>query len=105
MAPSVEKPLTDLTVKDGDTVTFECEISGMPTPKLTWFKGSNLLKESPDFNQTFQDGIAKLRMEDVFPDDNGTYICVAINDAGECRSTCRLTVEGVPLLSFDTRHN
>ena len=31
---------------------------------------------------------------DIFPEDEGRYICKAVNSVGEATATCMLTVEG-----------
>ena len=38
--PEFIQPLKTVMVKEGKTATFTCTVSGVPTPKITWFKGS-----------------------------------------------------------------
>ncbi len=36
MAPVFEIPLQDITVTDGEKATFECRVTGVPMPSVTW---------------------------------------------------------------------
>lgn len=36
----------------------------------------------------------KLQINDIYPEDEGTYSCRAVNSLGEAVSTCYVTVEG-----------
>ena len=36
MAPVFEIPLQDITVFDGEVATFECRVTGVPMPSVTW---------------------------------------------------------------------
>lgn len=96
-APVIEQPLSNLNVQDGENVVFECHVVGQPEPTVAWYKGEKLLRPSPDFHQTYTKGVARLHIEDVFPDDNGDYVLVATNKAGEARTVCTLLVQGVTL--------
>jgi hypothetical protein len=35
---SVEHSTGDVTVVEGETVTLVCNVSGMPTPDITWYR-------------------------------------------------------------------
>jgi len=54
-----------------------------------------LLKSSDDIKQTYDGKTASLTFTEVFPDDSGRYECVAVNSAGEKRTACKVTVEGM----------
>lgn len=109
-------------VPDGATVQFECKVVGNPRPQITWFRQTAIIKPSHDFQvpnldcfilwfisthlglfciylffclQIFydDDNVATLIISEVFPEDAGTFTCVAKNAAGFASSTTELVVE------------
>ena len=93
-APSVTKPLSDLTVNAGKTAILECTIQGNPIPEIAWRKNKRIIGHMLDFKQTFIDGVAKLEIGTVYVPDHGCYECVATNQLGETTSSCNLHVTG-----------
>lgn len=80
---------------DGYTVQFECQVEGTPRPQITWFRQTAVIKSSVDFHMYYdEDNIATLVIREVFPEDAGTFTCVAKNAAGFASSTAELIVEG-----------
>lgn len=49
MAPVFEIPLADTMVTDGDKAYFECRVTGVPMPEVTWFIDGQEIKPSNDF--------------------------------------------------------
>ena len=43
--------------------------------------------------QSYDGKVAKLIFTEVFPDDEGTYECVATNKGGEARTAAKLVVK------------
>lgn len=79
---------------DGYTVQFECQVEGVPRPQITWFRQTAIIKPSPDFQMFYDDdNVAMLIIKEVFPEDAGTFTCVAKNAVGFASSTTELTVE------------
>lgn len=79
---------------DGYTVTFECQVEGYPRPQVTWFRQTHIIKTSKDFQMFYnEENIATLVIKEVFPEDAGTFTCVAKNSAGFASSTTELIVE------------
>ncbi len=37
MAPVFEIPLQDIMVSDGEKAVFECRVTGVPMPSVTWY--------------------------------------------------------------------
>lgn len=73
---------------------FECRVEGFPRPQITWFRQTHIIKESIDFQMFYdEDNSATLIIKEVFPEDAGTFTCVAKNSAGFASSTAELTVE------------
>lgn len=42
----------------------------------------------------FEDGIAKLTVQDALPEDDGVYTCLAENPAGRASCCAQVTVKG-----------
>ncbi|CAG9840239.1 unnamed protein product, partial [Diabrotica balteata] len=98
-APKFVKKLKPIITPDGYTVQFECQVEGFPRPQITWFRQTHIIKTSKDFQIYYdEDNVATLIIREVFPEDAGTFTCVAKNSAGFASSTTELIVEG-PLSS------
>lgn len=70
--------------------------SGNPPPEVIWFHNENEIQESEDFHFEQKGGRHSLCIQEVFPEDTGTYTCEAWNSAGEVRTQAVLTVQGEP---------
>nr|CAB3264137.1 myosin light chain kinase, smooth muscle [Phallusia mammillata] len=92
-APSFTKQLGDMTLEDGQDLKLICNVTGTPTPEITWFL-DGLPLEAEDGDATFSDGVAMMVLEDVMQDDSGKYKCVATNSAGSVETSCKVTVKG-----------
>lgn len=94
MAPIFVKKLRPKHTPDGATVQFECQVEGSPRPQITWFRQTAIIKPSQDFQMYYDDdNVATLVIREVFPEDAGTFTCVAKNSAGFASSTTELIVE------------
>lgn len=71
-------------------------MEGFPRPQITWFKQTQVLLPSSDFQIYYDDdNVATLIISEVFAEDAGTYTCVAKNAAGFASSTTELIVETI----------
>lgn len=94
VAPRFIEKLRPKHTPDGYTVQFECQVEGYPRPQITWFRQTAIIKPSPDFQIYYDDdNVATLIIREVFPEDAGTFTCVAKNAAGFASSTTELVVE------------
>lgn len=101
-APKFTKKLSPIVTPDGYRVEFTCQVEGYPRPQITWFRQTHILKTSQDFKMYYNEkNIATLVIEEVFPEDAGTFTCVAKNSAGFASCTTELIVEG-PLSSHNS---
>ncbi|XP_028170388.1 titin-like [Ostrinia furnacalis] len=93
-APIFVEKLRPKHTPDGSTVQFECQVEGYPRPQITWFRQTAIIKPSQDFQMYYDDdNVATLVIREVFPEDAGTFTCVAKNAAGFASSTTELVVE------------
>nr|XP_049692671.1 titin homolog isoform X12 [Helicoverpa armigera] len=90
--PRFERELTDLLSYDGDAVEFECHVTGNPEPDIRWFHYNELIRDCEDFESTFEEGAARLKIKQVTAEDEGTYSCEASNNLGKATSSACLVV-------------
>nr|XP_036868996.1 myosin light chain kinase, smooth muscle isoform X3 [Manis javanica] len=93
VAPTFLQGLSDLRVMDGSQVTMTVQLSGNPPPEVVWLHNGNEIQESEDFHFEQRGTQHSLCIQEVFPEDTGTYICEAWNSAGEARTRAVLTVQ------------
>lgn len=93
--PSIQVPLTDVTVLEGNRIRLDCVIVGQPEPEVIWYHDGRPVKESSDFQLLFQGDRCSLIIHEAFAEDAGEYKVVALNSAGEASSSCVLTVTPV----------
>ncbi|KAL2804996.1 myosin light chain kinase, smooth muscle isoform 3A, partial [Daubentonia madagascariensis] len=92
-APVFLQGLSDLKVMDGSQVTMTVQVSGNPTPEVIWLHNGNEIQESEDFHFEQRGTLHSLCIQEVFPEDTGTYTCEAWNSVGEVRTQAVLTVQ------------
>ncbi|XP_021565143.1 myosin light chain kinase, smooth muscle isoform X4 [Carlito syrichta] len=93
IAPIFLRGLSDLKVMDGSQVTMTVQVSGNPPPEVIWLHNGNEIQESEDFHFEQRGTQHSLCIQEVFPEDTGTYTCEAWNSAGEVRTQAVLTVQ------------
>lgn len=92
-APKFSKELKDLTVIDGEGLSLACNVTGDPEPQITWTKNNKILSSSEVVDLKYKNGIAYLRINEVYPEDEGEYVCKATNSVGTSETKCRLTIK------------
>uniref|UniRef100_A0A2K6S5K6 Myosin light chain kinase, smooth muscle n=1 Tax=Saimiri boliviensis boliviensis TaxID=39432 RepID=A0A2K6S5K6_SAIBB len=92
-APIFLQGLSDLKVMDGSQVTMTVQVSGNPPAEVIWLHNGNEIQESEDFHFEQRGTQHSLCIQEVFPEDTGTYTCEAWNSAGEVRTEAVLTVQ------------
>nr|XP_037874741.1 titin homolog isoform X4 [Bombyx mori] len=90
--PRFERNLTDMLSCDGDTVEFECQVTGNPDPDIRWFHYAEVIRDCADFESSYDDGTARLKIKQVTAEDEGTYTCEASNCLGKAKSNACLVV-------------
>ena len=68
------------TSRLGDSISFTCNVSGIPVPTITWMKqnGSGLSEVAADNVKVIPgSGSSQLIIEDIAVGDEGYYICNA----------------------------
>lgn len=96
--PTFQIKPADQNVAQGETATFECVPTGQPAPAYFWSKEGqqNLLFPS----HVSADGRVKvsptgtLTITEVKQEDEGAYVCAAMNSAGSSLSKAALRISG-----------
>ncbi|XP_011700586.1 PREDICTED: muscle M-line assembly protein unc-89-like isoform X1 [Wasmannia auropunctata] len=100
-APSfIEKPRI-IPNETGTLITMKCKCKANPKPEVTWFRGTNVVKESSKIaikTKTVEEDIYELIMEikDPSAPDGGTYRCHVKNEYGESNANLNLNIEAEP---------
>ncbi|XP_039609186.1 obscurin isoform X1 [Polypterus senegalus] len=102
-APVFLTELQSQEVQEGYPVSFDCVISGRPTPNIRWFKDGKLIEENDHYmiNED-QEGCHQLIITAVHPKDMGVYRCVAENYNGIASTKAELRVEVSCSSDYDT---
>uniref|UniRef100_A0A8C2BPR2 Myopalladin n=1 Tax=Cyprinus carpio TaxID=7962 RepID=A0A8C2BPR2_CYPCA len=102
-APVFTKNLQDVLAVESQLIVLECRVKGIPSPKVDWYREGTLIEDSPDFRilqksmYNFKE-ICTLVIAEVFPEDSGTFTCIASNKYGTVSSTAVLRVKGNVLM-------
>ncbi|XP_009996158.1 PREDICTED: hemicentin-1 [Chaetura pelagica] len=95
--PTLTVVQSEILVALGDTTTMECKTTGIPHPRVKWFKGDLELRESPFLIIDTHRGLLKIQeTQDL---DAGDYTCVATNDAGRASGKITLDVGSPPVFT------
>lgn len=92
-APLFKKPLKNQSVVDSEPVRFTVKITGEPKPEVTWWFEGETLQDCEDYQYIERGETYCLYLPETFPEDEGEYMCKAVNSRGTAASTCILTIE------------
>ena len=82
----------DQNVVRGQKASLVCQVSGDPSPVITWYTRGSIVQNSSLYVVS-RDGIV-LFVNSVTDDNSGLFQCVARNDAGETSANINLFVVG-----------
>ncbi|XP_029839191.2 roundabout homolog 1 [Ixodes scapularis] len=82
----------DVTTISDESVEFQCKVNGDPKPTVTWRRQD---RKMPVGRANIQED-KSLRIQNVAPTDEGTYICESENFVGSVLASARLTVHSRP---------
>ncbi|ODM93780.1 Twitchin [Orchesella cincta] len=83
---------TTLSIKDGEPLEIKCEFKGDPEPQVSWTKSGEPLTSSDVVALKYRNRVAVLTIPEVFPEDEGIYVCTALNSMGKTSTQCVLKV-------------
>lgn len=96
ISPRFVEKVESIRLMDGEKLVLTAKVHGVPIPKVEWRRhGGETIEESKDiFTQQDNSGRCTLTIKEVFPEDEGEYVCLAKNKIGEALSRCIVTVDG-----------
>nr|XP_046469209.1 titin homolog isoform X3 [Neodiprion pinetum] len=80
--------------EEGETVRFQCAVSGHPTPWVTWDKNGVVVTPSTRISVKERDDVRVLEISEVTVEDAGLYRVTLENDVGRVEATARLEIIG-----------
>uniref|UniRef100_A0A480PJG6 Hemicentin-1 n=3 Tax=Sus scrofa TaxID=9823 RepID=A0A480PJG6_PIG len=92
--PRIQSTEVHYTVNENSQAILPCVADGIPTPSINWKKDNVLLANL--LGKYTVEPYGELILENVVPEDSGTYTCIANNAAGEDTHTVTLTVHVLP---------
>lgn len=92
--PVFTQSLKDVRCCDGDSVTLQCHVEALPVPSVAWEKDGKVLGNTCDIQIDYRDDRATLKLRRVYPEDEGEYTCVAINNIGKAYTSACVIVDG-----------
>lgn len=95
--PKFVVELESQKVMDGDKIKFTARVVGNPMPEeVVWYHDEKPISDNPDFHMEYDKttGDTVLFIGELFPQDRGSYTCLAKNIYGQAITSANLTVEG-----------
>ncbi|XP_066901444.1 obscurin isoform X2 [Halyomorpha halys] len=92
-APEFIKKLQDVTVKEGEPMFLQAQITGFPLPELKWFKDGMPVRSSKDVNfVNSPGGLVGLSIDYPTNENSGNYTLTVSNKLGEASSDAKVEV-------------
>ncbi|KRF98945.1 uncharacterized protein Dwil_GK12604, isoform C [Drosophila willistoni] len=85
-------PLKDIAVGVGGTARFECIVQAHPQPQVNWTHNGGHLEHGSRHFIEYRNGVCRLTLPQAYPDDNGSYVCTAMNPLGAASTSGNLNV-------------
>nr|XP_006823011.1 PREDICTED: titin-like [Saccoglossus kowalevskii] len=92
-APRFVIPLENQSALEGHAGRFECEVSALTEPLITWYKDNRMLKIGLKYRMFYDDRHYTLVVMDTGIDDVGQYTCKAVNSYGKAHCSALLEIE------------
>lgn len=95
MRPTIDRTMfDDLTVKAGQPIKFDVNVSGEPPPTITWQVNDCDMKGEARTTLDNADYNTKLTVRRVTRADSGRYTINAVNESGKDTATVTVLVVG-----------
>ncbi|XP_073318222.1 striated muscle preferentially expressed protein kinase [Pagrus major] len=91
--PLFTRKLDILEVIEGRTARFDCKVSGLPAPRVTWMHFETRVEESENIRILQEGGRHSLVITHVSSDTEGFYTAVAQNVHGKAECTAELYMQ------------
>ncbi|XP_033119114.1 Down syndrome cell adhesion molecule-like protein 1 [Anneissia japonica] len=97
VAPQISVAPGNVTGSEFGSIIIPCEVTGDPKPDIMWLKDGlelTILPNDPHYQLTNQG----LLISDLHVVDEGSYTCIAVNQAGSVQSPGQLIIEVAPII-------
>ena len=93
-APNFVVPVQSVQATDGQELRMPCKVTGKPMPQISWYHNGKNIDQDEEYVITYNPdtGDISLLIVEVFPEDDGEYVCVAHNPAGDAVTRANLVV-------------
>lgn len=91
--PEIVKPLRDAHCVQNHNAKFECTITGIPKPTITWYKGAREIGNGSRYHIYSEGDVHHLVINDVFGEDADEYVCRAMNKGGVKSTRAELLIK------------
>ncbi|ESO99774.1 hypothetical protein LOTGIDRAFT_58816, partial [Lottia gigantea] len=78
---------------EGKPVQFRCVVTGEPQPDIKWLLDGEPIEDTKFERIIESDGTCILHIPETYPEDEGEYECVAINDFGTASTKADLYIQ------------
>ncbi|XP_070494833.1 titin isoform X6 [Chironomus tepperi] len=93
--PSFLRLLQNAYANERSTFEFNCLVDGNPLPTVQWYRNDMCVDNDINYNITYNNGNALLRIPTVRVEDQGIFTVKAINQMGYNECSAILSVEAV----------
>lgn len=102
--PQFGHPLKNIHLDEGQPAHFETTLTPVndASMKVEWLFNGKPVAQGHRFRTTYDFGFVALDILYAYPEDSGTYTCVAKNVLGSTQTQCTLEVSGKSGLLLDT---
>jgi len=103
-APQFGRQLKSVSIEEGQPAHFESTLTPVndASMRIEWMFNGKPVPQGHRFRTTYDFGFVALDILYAYPEDSGTYTCVAKNVLGETSAQCTLKVQGKSGLLLDT---
>lgn len=105
--PVFTQPLQNIDfMAEGQTAHFECRLIpvGDPTLKVEWYRNEKPIENSSRITKQHDFGYVSMDISHIRDDDEGVYMCRAINPLGEAVTTASMRVRTKASIQLETQH-
>uniref|UniRef100_A0A914ZQD0 Titin n=1 Tax=Parascaris univalens TaxID=6257 RepID=A0A914ZQD0_PARUN len=94
--PEVEFDTKTLEAKVGETLKISASVTGLPQPKISWYKNGIPVGAADGVVLAHRSGVASITLKKCMIDDCGIYLISVENEVGKSESEVTVKVKGVP---------
>lgn len=98
--PSFLRLLQNAYANERSSFEFNCLVAGNPLPTAQWYRNDYCIDHNPNYNITYNNGLASLQIPCVKPDDQGIFTVKASNEVGHNECSAIFSVEGKNITNF-----